>query len=394
MRCIKTDSHQLEAYYGVDYTIVALVFLAPFVGYILAAISNSAIHNRYGQFGIAVVAPLCKVIAFVVFCIHPPFAVLPVVYVVCGFGNGLEDGGWNAWIGNMSNASEIMGILHAAYGLGATLSPLIATSMVTKGNLQWYTFYYLMVCVVRCSAPQLIFQVGLAVIEWAICAYAFRSATGTTVRAVEAHEQPNDESGLAHTGEALKNSTTWLTALFLFCSTGVEVGIGGWLVTFMLNVRNGDDFDSGMVVTGYWLGMTIGRLTLGFITGRIGERLAVCGYLLLCVALQLCFWLIPSFIASAVFVAWLGFFVGPLFPAAIVVATKVLPQKLHVSAIGFAAASGSGGGSVLPFAIGAIVQAKGVWVLQPIILALIVVVLAVWLMLSSSPRRVVRQGRA
>lgn len=51
------------------------------------------------------------------------------------FGNGLEDGGWNAWIGNMESANELLGLLHGAYGLGATISPLIATSMVTKGDL-------------------------------------------------------------------------------------------------------------------------------------------------------------------------------------------------------------------------------------------------------------------
>lgn len=77
-------------------------------------------------------------------CVHPPYAVLPIIFVFSGFGNGLEDGGWNAWIGNMENANELLGFLHGAYGLGATISPLIATSMVTKGSLPWYTFYYLM----------------------------------------------------------------------------------------------------------------------------------------------------------------------------------------------------------------------------------------------------------
>ena len=57
----------------------------------------------------------------------------------------MKDGGWNAWIGNMQSANEMLGFLHGAYGAGATIAPLIATSMITKGNLQWYTFYYLMV---------------------------------------------------------------------------------------------------------------------------------------------------------------------------------------------------------------------------------------------------------
>ena len=116
-------------------------------------------------------------------------------------------------------------------------------------------------------------------------------------------------------------------------------------------------------------------------TGQLGEKIAIAGYLLICMGLELCFWLIPSFVASAVFAGWLGFFLGPLFPAAIVVATKLLPSRLHVSAIGFAAAFGGGGAAVLPFAVGAIAQAKGVQVLQPIVLALLVLILALWCIL-------------
>jgi hypothetical protein len=35
----------------------------------------------------------------------------------------------------MENANELLGFLHGAYGLGATISPLSATSMITKGGL-------------------------------------------------------------------------------------------------------------------------------------------------------------------------------------------------------------------------------------------------------------------
>lgn len=146
----------------------------------------------------------------------------------------------------------------------------------------------------------------------------------------------------------------------------------------MLKVRHGSPFESGIVVTGFWLGLTIGRITLGFITGRIGEKLAITAYLLLSIGCELCFWLIPSFVSSAIFAGWLGFFLGPLFPAVIVVATKILPKRLHISAIGFASAFGGGGAAVFPFAVGALAQAKGVWVLQPFALGLLVVILGLW----------------
>lgn len=83
--------------------------------------------------------------AYVVSAVHPPFPVLVVVYILAGFGNGIQDAAWNAWIGDMANPNEVLGILHAFYGLGATISPLIATTMITKGNLMWYTYYYIMV---------------------------------------------------------------------------------------------------------------------------------------------------------------------------------------------------------------------------------------------------------
>lgn len=113
-----------------------------------------------------------------------------------------------------------------------------------------------------------------------------------------------------------------------------------------MRIRHGQPFASGMTATGFWLGLTIGRVSLGFVTPRIGERLAISIYLLVAMGFELIFWLVPQFMVSAVAVALIGFTIGPLFPAGIVVATKLLPQELHVAAIGFSAALGGGGAAV------------------------------------------------
>jgi hypothetical protein len=47
------------------------------------------------------------------------------------------------------------------------------------------------------------------------------------------------------------------------------------VVTFLMRVRDGAEFASGMGSTGYWLGITVGRVVLGFVTPRIGEKLAI-----------------------------------------------------------------------------------------------------------------------
>lgn len=112
-------------------------------------------------------------------------------------------------------------------------------------------------------------------------------------------------------------------------------------------------------------------------------------YIICAIAFGLILWLVPQFYVSAVAVSLQGFFLGPLFPAAVVVTTKLLPKHLHVSSIGFAAAFGAGGAAVLPFAVGAIAQAKGVKVLQPFIIGLAAGILLLWLGLP----RVSKVGR-
>lgn len=296
-------------------------------------------------------------------------------------------------MGAMANANEVLGIMHAFYGLGGTLAPLIATAMITKLGVGWYEYYYVMIAVAAVEA--------LALIS------TFWKATGQVFR--DAHPKTTDNPGKSIMHEALVQMpaarVTWLCAFFLLGYVGVEVALGGWIVQFMIDVRHGEAFASGMTATGFWLGLTIGRVILGFITPRLGERLAIMVsiygqrlhfalkfalmltnpqiYLPMAMGLELLFWLVPQFIVSAVAVALQGFFLGPLFPAAVVAATKSLPKHLHVSTIGFAAAFGGGGAAVLPFAVGAIAQSKGVTVLQPIILTLLGVLLLLWLALPN-----------
>lgn len=134
-----------ESYYHLNYTVVALVFLSPLAGYALSAVLNNSVHLKFGQRGVAFMCPVCHLIAYTVAAVHPPFPVLVIFYVLAGFGNGLEDAAWNAWVGVMANTNEVMGVLHGFYGLGATISPLIATSLITRAHLPWWSFYWVMV---------------------------------------------------------------------------------------------------------------------------------------------------------------------------------------------------------------------------------------------------------
>lgn len=343
---------------------MSTVFIIPFAGYVAAALTNNWIHHTIGQRGVAFVGPACRLIAYVPMALHPPFPVLPIVLLFAGYGNGIEDSAYNAWVGNMHHANELLGLLHGAYGLGATVSPLVASAMVTKLNLEWYTYYYIMI--------------GVVCVEFVVGMSAFWEATGAAYRerlkAVSRGEEVT-------TSTVLRSPITWLISVFILGYVGAEVSLGGWIPTFMIEVRHVDGFLAGLTVTLFWLGLTLGRVILGFVTGRIGEKLAILGYLILCIGFQLVYWLVPNFVVTIISVILLGFFLGPLFPAAIVAATKLLPSDYHIGAIGFAAAFGGGGAAIVPFGVGAIAESKGVEVLQPIVLALLVFIILSWMIL-------------
>ena len=235
---------KIEADYGLSYTVTSLVFLSPFAGYTLSALFSDRLHRLGGRRGIAVLAPLSRTIAYIVIVVHPPYPAVVIFLALAGVGCGLLDAAWNAWIGTLDHPNQLLGLLHGCYGLGATISPLIATTMVTKGHLKWWNFYYIMI--------------GVAVLEIFLGTWAFWK--DTRLKYCDDTSSANrDVKG--KTMLALKQKVTWICAAFLLAYVGTEVSLGGWIVTFMIRVRHRQPFASGMTATGFWLGLTIGRLS-------------------------------------------------------------------------------------------------------------------------------------
>ncbi|TKW52453.1 hypothetical protein CTA1_7695 [Colletotrichum tanaceti] len=298
----------LQSFYDINYITVSLVFFSPLIGYISSGILNTRLHKALGQRGLGVLCGGTHMLSAIINVLHPPFPVIVVSFMLGGLGNGLSDAAWNAWIGNLDQSNELLGFLHAAYGVGGIASPLIATAIITRAALTWYTFYYFV------------------------------------------------------------------------------VSLGGWVVEFLLHVRKGEAFASGMGATGYWLGITLGRILLPFVTNLIGLKMAVTVYLAAAMAAELVFWLAPNFYASIVAVGLQGFFIGPMFPHAMSAVTSLLPPHLHVVVIGFVAALGGCGASLLPFAVGMLAQRFSVTALQPFILASLGLSLAIWLFMPHAKK--------
>ena len=337
---------QIQEHYHLSSTVVSLIFLSPFVGYMLAATVNNKIHMTFGQRGITIIAPWCHIVPFVIIAIHPPYPVVVIFYTVVGFGNGLIDSAWNAWIGDMARSNEILGFLHGFYGLGATISPLIATAMITRAGLGWWKFYYVML--------------GAAVSELITSVWAFWNEDAISFR--EENPRATDKKG-GRMKESLQNRVTWVCSAFLFTYVGVEgkspsdyrdlpsIAYDTYSHTRWVDCDFHASSSSRQVFwlrscSHWFLARHYNWTHYSRLRDRSSWRTRISIYLMISIALQLIFWFVPHFIVSAIAISFLGFFLGPLFPGAIAISTKLLPKHLHTSSVGFSCALGGGGAAV------------------------------------------------
>lgn len=179
-------------------------------------------------------------------------------------------------------------------------------------------------------------------------------------------------------------SATWLCASYFLAYVGTETAISGWVVSFMLRSRNATSYIASLTSSGYWIGMAMGRIALGFLTDQMGVRRATALYFIVAIVLEVVFALSTSLYGSIALMTMLGFFMGPLFPSGVVVLTRLLPGELHVVAVSFVASLGQVGGAFLPFAIGAIVHGFGIGIFQVAILLQTCLALAVWVAFARS----------
>lgn len=163
--------------------------------------------------------------------------------------------------------------------------------------------------------------------------------------------------------------------------------VAGWVVTFLLRIRHVTSFSASLCASAFWAGMALGRIILGSLTDRIGERLSVTLYLLAALASEALFCLLPPVTVSVVSITLLGFFLGPLFPTGIVMITRLMPRELHVGAVATVAAVGQVGGAVFPFVLGVMAERLGIQALQPVVFGLLVTTLGAWWCFPRLPGR-------
>ncbi|KAH7886845.1 MFS general substrate transporter [Phlebopus sp. FC_14] len=369
---------RIQKVYHVNFAVVSLIFVFACIGFLSGAFSNLILNARYdfgkvAHFTILVCAgSALQVIAYCIEGSALPFPAFVLGYVINGFGMALQDAQANGFVASIQdNAEAKMGILHAPQGAGALSSPLVATQFA---QLPHWSFHYLV-------------SLGVAILNTIFLVAVFRLKSQDECLAEIG--QPVDEKDVNESSQfqqILRLKAVHLLAFFILAYVGVEVTVGGWIVTYIIDVRSGGP-SSGYISSGFFGGLMIGRVALLWVNKKVGERRVLFIYALLAIGLELVIWLVPSLVGGAVSVSILGIILGPMYPITMNHAGRVLPRWLLTGSIGWIAGFGQAGSALVPFMTGVIASKSGIRALQPLLVAMIVFMTFLWALVPKGVRR-------
>ena len=189
-------------------------------------------------------------------------------------------------------------------------------------------------------------------------------------------------------GAALRDRGVLAGAAMLAVYVGVELGVGNWAFSYLVQGRGLSQSLAGYAVSGYWLGLTAGRFLISPVATRLG--LTTSGLMYCCLsgiaAAMTLTWLAPTGVTAGAALVLLGFFLGPVFPTTMAVAQRLTSARLAPAAIGVMNAGSSVGGAALPWLAGAIIQGAGIRTLFPFMLAMAALQFATWVPIAARIR--------
>ncbi len=351
----------LISYYHVDNAVIGLLFLVSSIGYFLSAFTSGILVERLGMRGFLLVGATAFLLGTLGFGLKPPFAVILLTRLSVGLGVGIIETGLNIYVSELPRSASLLNYLHAFYGVGALIGPVVASTILIL-SWGWNSTYFVLA--------------GLGILMFLGFWLLFKGTSATTL-----HTQDTQKNkGSTPLANTLKLSMVWIAALFLLFYVGVEVSLGNWTYTFLLEDRHQNALLSGWIVSGYWFGLTMGR----FVLQTLAERFRMSNTTLVYVCMGgiivtlLLIWFIPLEIVMIVGFCLIGFGLGPIYPLTVALTPKLVPARIVPSAIGFVVSISIVGLAVFPWIAGILSQNVGIWSLLPYNIALMVVAIALW----------------
>jgi fucose permease len=284
---------------------------------------------------------------------------------LCGLGAGAIDAGLNTYAA-MHFSARTVNWLHACYGVGATIGPVIMTN-VLMANRPWQWGYGI---------------VGLWQLLLAVC-FGLTHTWWLTSKSTPDAPRPVAVRAVSH-GSTLRLPVMWLSIAVFFVYTGLEAAAGTWAFSLFNEARAMPMHAAGMWVSVYWGSLTVGRLLSGVVVSFVPVRMLL-RFCIISIAFgAMLIWLNLTSLLSSLGLALMGLSSAPIFPFLIATTPERLGDAHTANGVGVQIAAAVLGQSLLPGLVGMLAHNLSLEVVGPSLLTAALLLLVLYEALTAT----------
>ena len=329
----------IRASFSIPLDAVGALLSACVAGYLTSSFLSGPLIARFGVGSVLATSCAITGTGLIGYTLVPEWWMMVMLGLAAGLGAGAIDAGLNIYVATHFGEG-LMQWLHASYGIGVTLGPIIMTIALTSLN-SWRVGYRI---------------VGGFQLALAVC-FALTLSMWNHKEAFTSPDQPKRLTDYkTPLTETLLQPRVWLSALLFFLYTGSEVSLGTWAYTLLVESRGIRPEAAGLWAGSYWATFTMGRVLAGLYTKRMGGNLLVMGGLVGALLGAVLLGWNPFGAASLMAVALIGFAIAPIFPALVSGTSQRVGTHFAANTIGLQMSAAGLGTAVIPGLVGVLAR--------------------------------------
>lgn len=232
----------------------SIVALLVSCGTVTCSFISGYVIAKLGTWRITWISTLLTAMALLGFSFSQNFLWLCLLALPLGIGAGSIDTALNNYVALHYSAMQ-MSFLHCFYGIGVSVSPYLLSFFLSGADADWRGGYRTMACI----------QIVLAVLAFLSYPLWRVHKTGTAASGGAQEERFPVVSPL----KLLTMKKVRAVCMIFFGSCAVEHTAGTWAATYLVNSRGLDAGMAARIVTLYYVGIAVGRLLSGLLSGRL-----------------------------------------------------------------------------------------------------------------------------
>jgi fucose permease len=360
----------IRASFSIPLDAIGIFLAAAVAGYMTSSFLSGPLVSRIGVGRMLAASCALTGVALIGYTLVPEWWMVVSLGVIAGLGAGAIDSGLNTYVASHFGEG-LMQWLHASWGVGVTLGPIIMTIGLSTVNT-WHAGY-------RVVGG---FQLVLAACFVATLATWNQKDTSA---GIEKPKRLTDYK--TPMGATLHQPKVWLSILLFFLYVGAESSLGIWTYSLLTESRGIDPTVAGFFAGSYWAMFTVGRLVAGVFAKSLGVNMLVTGGLIGALSgVCLLIWN-PTAMANLLAVALIGFAIAPIFPALMSGTSQRVTDHYAANTIGLQMTATGLGTAVIPSLLGVLANRISLEVI-PICFGVVFLTLFGIFRLSMAPKKI------